>query len=92
MSLVSWVFTAIVGRAIIFVWQKFPSKYVPSEILKGVHACDLCSGSYIYPFLFWFAGIDIVSSIIFGIATSFVVWVFVKGMKTLIEPTTYVVK
>ncbi len=92
MLLVSWAFTAAAGRIIIFVWQKFPQKYIPTEILKDVHACDLCSGVYIYPVLFWLGGTDIVSSILFGIITSFVVWVFVKGMKAIQEPTTLVIK
>ncbi len=92
MSLVSWAFAAAVGRILIFVWQRFPEKYVPTAFLKDVHACDLCSGTYLYPVLFWLGGSTVLDSIIFGISTSFVVWVFVKGMKTLVEPSTLVIK
>lgn len=92
MPLLSWAITAALGRILIFVWQKFPAKYVPTGFLKDVHQCDLCSGTYLYPVLFYLAGSGVLDSIIFGISTSFVVWVFVRGMKTLIEPTTYIVK
>lgn len=92
MPLLSWAITAVLGRILIFVWQKFPAKYVPTEFLKDVHACDLCSGTYLYPVLFWLLGVDWLNAIIFGITTSFVVWVFVRGMKTLVEPTTLVIK
>ncbi len=92
MLLVSWFVLAAVGRSIIFVWQRFPAQYVPTKFLKDVHACDLCSGSYIYPVLLWLGGLDVVSAVLYGLATSFAVWVFVRGMKTLVEPTTYVVK
>lgn len=92
MSLLSWAATAAIGRMLIFVWQRFPEKYVPTEFLKDVHNCDLCSGTYLYPVLFWLAGVDILDSIVFGISTSFVVWVFVRGMKTVIEPQTLIIK
>ncbi len=92
MLLRSWATVAALGRIIIFVWQKFPAKYVPTEFVKDVHACDLCSGTYLYPVLFWLGGLDVVNAILFGVVTSFVVWVFVKGMKTLIEPQTLVIK
>ncbi len=92
MLLLSWAVTAALGRIIIFVWQKFPAQYVPTKFLKDVHNCDLCSGTYIYPVVFWLGGLGIVDSILYGIVTSFIVWVFVKGMKTLVEPTTLVIK
>lgn len=88
MSLLSWATIAALGRIVIFVWQKFPAQYVPTKFIKDVHACDLCSGTYIYPVLFFFwAGLGVGDSLLSGIITSFVVWVFVKGMKTLYEPT-----
>lgn len=87
MSLLSWATTAALGRIVIYVWQAFPAKYLPLQFVRDIHKCDLCSGVYIYPVLFWLAGVDVVSSILFGIITSFVVWVFVKGMKVIQEPT-----
>lgn len=92
MLLLSWAVVAALGRIVIFVWQKFPAQYVPTKFLKDVHACDLCSGTYIYPLLLWVSGVDWLNAILYGIVTSFVVWVFVRGMKTLVEPTTYVIK
>ena len=92
MLLLSWAIVAVAGRIVIFVWQKFPAQYVPTKFLKDVHACDLCSGTYLYPVLFRFLGLDWHIAILFGIVTSFVVWVFVRGVKSLIEPTTLIIK
>ena len=92
MLLLSWAIVAAVGRIVIFVWQKFPAEYVPTKFLKGVHACDLCSGTYLYPVLFWLGGVPVLSSLLYGVVTTFVVWVFVRGMKTLVEPTTLIIK
>lgn len=92
MLLLSWAITAVVGRILIFVWQKFPAKYVPTGFLKDVHQCDLCSGTYLYPILLFLGGASVLDALILGVVTSFVVWVFVRGMKTLVEPTTLVIK
>ena len=92
MALLSWATVAILGRIIIFVWQKFPDRYVPTRFLKDVHVCDLCSGTYIYPVVFWMSGVDILNSLLYGISTSFVVWVFMLGLKSLNEPTTLIIK
>lgn len=92
MLLLNWATIAALGRLVIFVWQRFPEKYVPTQFIKDVHACDLCSGTYLYPVLFLVTGQDWVTSILYGIATSAIVWIFVKGMKSVTEPTTLIIK
>jgi hypothetical protein len=81
-----WIAYAIVGRILIFVWQKFPDKYVPTQFIKSIHACDLCSGVYIYVALAFVAGNGFILSFIVGCITSFVVWIFVKGFKSAFLP------
>jgi hypothetical protein len=90
--LLSWLVTAVVGRILIYVWQKFPTRYVPTNFVKDIHACDLCSGVYLYSAAFLFSGYGLVASFVLGVVTSFIVWVFMKGMKTLIAPETLIIK
>lgn len=89
---VSWLIYAVVGRILIFVWQKFPAKYVPTAFIKDIHACDLCSGTYLYPVLAWVMGMNFISGILLGVVTSYIVWIFVKGVKATIAPETLIIK
>ena len=84
--MLSWVVYAVLGRILIFVWQRFPEKYVPTALLKDVHACDLCSGVYIYTGFAWVLGAGW-WCLLWGPVTSAIVWIFVRGLKTLYEPT-----
>lgn len=92
LPLVEWLLYAVTGRILIFVWQKFPAKYVPTTFIKDIHACDLCSGTYLYPLLAWVLGVHIIPGILLGVVTSFVVWIFVKGIKSIIAPETLIIK
>lgn len=92
LMLISWLLYATVGRILIFVWQKFPNRYVPTNFIKDIHSCDLCSGVYLYTALAWVAGVGLIHGFILGVVTSFVVWIFVKGLKSVITPDTIVIK
>lgn len=89
---ISWFVFVAVGRIMVFVWQKFPDKYVPTKFVKDIHACDLCSGVYIYTALAWLTGSDLVNAFITGVVTSFIVWIFVKGLKSVTPPDTLIIK
>lgn len=103
--MLSWLLYALIGRILVFVWQKFPDRYVPTQFIKDIHLCDLCSGVYIYTALaFVFDGADllhlleipfsliIASQIITGVVTAFVVHVFSKGLKSMVSPDTLIIK
>lgn len=90
--MLSWLLYAVTGRILIFVWQKFPAKYVPTSFIKDIHACDLCSGTYLYPVLAWALGMKLIPGLLVGVVTSVVVWVFVKGLKSVITPDTLIIK
>lgn len=92
LPLTSWALYAIAGRILVYVWQKFPMEYLPTKFVKAAHACDLCSGVYIYTGLAWGLGWGIFPGVVMGIVTSCLVWVFVKGLKSLIEPQTLIIK
>lgn len=87
--MLSWLLFAGLGRILIFVWQRFPEKYVPTAFLKDVHDCDLCSGVYIYTGFAIALGVGW-WSLLLGPVTSAVVWIFVRGVKSLHEETLYI--
>lgn len=84
--LLGFIGYATVGRILIFVWQKFPAEHIPTKLIKDIHACDLCSGVYIYTALAWIAGSGFWLGLIIGCVTSFIVWIFVKGLKAAFNP------
>lgn len=88
--LLGFIGYAVVGRIIVFVWQKFPLEKIkilqPIEFLMDLHKCDLCSGVWIYTALAWIAGSGFWLGPIIGCVTSFVVWIFVKGLKAAFNP------
>lgn len=89
--MLSWLLYAVVGRILIFVWQKFPLQKIKPlqkiELIMEIHSCDLCSGVWIYSIVAWLIGIPPVIGFVLGAITSTVVWIFVRGLKTLYEPT-----
>jgi hypothetical protein len=85
---------ALVGRIIVFLFQKFPKHSLPfigglfreGKFLDELFACDLCLGFWIYFGLSFFADVNImsidvpvVSQFITGAVTTFVVHVFSVG-------------
>ena len=91
--MLNWFGYALVGKVLIFLWQKFPIK---NQWLGQLHDCDLCSGVWIYCALALLFGVDIVQNsfgisqtiageLVTGAITSFVVHVFSIGWKTKFE-------
>lgn len=94
MIVLKWFFFLVVGRIIIEVWMKFqlPKFLKKSDWFVKLHECDLCSGCWIYTLLSLFMGVDllqvagfgyipVVSAIITGIVTSWMVHIFLIGWK-----------
>jgi len=87
----------VVGRIIIYVLQKASLSYlhlIKSEKWKGfltqLFGCDLCLGVWIYTILAWwlninvlyeYVSVSVLSGIVTGIITSFLVWLIVDGFK-----------
>jgi len=92
--MLEFVLLAVAGKLIIFFWQKFP---LPQRIeniwkIKELHECGLCSGFWIYAILsvlvqiniFTLIGISyipILSEIVTGAVTSYVVHIFSLGFE-----------
>ena len=87
----SWIIFLLLGRVIIYAWQQFPLP-TTHRTLEKLHQCDFCGGVWIYSILAFCAGLSllevlgfkyvpVVSEIATGIATSFVMSVFVAGWK-----------
>jgi hypothetical protein len=96
--MLDFVIFALVGKIILFLLQKFPKRKLPfigtlfadGRFLDELFACDLCLGVYVYGFLSFLLGYDllsevgfsyvpIVSEIITGAIASFVVHIFSVG-------------
>lgn len=81
---------AVIGRVIIYVWMKFDLP-IKNKWLEKLHACDLCSGVWIYSILAvafnvdvmseLYTGIPIIAQLVTGIITSYLVHYFVLGWK-----------
>jgi hypothetical protein len=81
---------ACVGRILIFIIQRFPyTERITRHILPDVEKCSLCLGVWVYwglAFLFKTNILEqtylpIVSELVTGMVTSFLVWVFEAGFK-----------
>ncbi len=80
---------AVVGRVLIYVWMKFELPF-KNKWLEKLHACDLCSGVWIYSalclaantnaFQFFFMP-PFVGEIVTAILMSYIVHYFVLGWK-----------
>lgn len=85
----SWLLFAATGRVIIYVWQIFPEPPFMKLPwwLEKLHRCDLCSGVWVYAILAVVLGIDLfglghwITQIATGVLTSYLVHVFVIGVK-----------
>lgn len=97
-SLTTYIIFCVVGRITIFVLQKASHSYLSlmkSERLRGflteLFGCDLCLGVWVYFLLAWFLNVNVLyeyvyvpvlSWIITGIITSFLVWLIMTGIAT----------
>ena len=94
-----FIWFAVIGKIVIFVLQRFPFKKLPwignwfkeDKFLGELFGCDLCLGVWVYSILAIFFRynvipyfyLPIISWILTGMATSFVVFVFSNGWKAL---------
>jgi len=94
-DLAELVLFCVIGRIFIYLWMEFP---LPRQIdsikfFHDLHACDLCSGLYLFAILAWATGIDILQMlgftningfirvVITGGAISFLVHLLTLGFK-----------
>jgi hypothetical protein len=90
----SWLVFAITGRVIIHTWFAFPfPPFIKTPWwLEKLHTCDWCAGVWIYSILalvvqadifspYFIGATTIVGQIVTGIVTSYLVHVFVIGVK-----------
>ena len=91
MTLVEFAIYASVGRILIYIIRKFPLTFWVVrkwDYLNDLVNCDLCLGVWVYWGLALIVGanvinthyVPIISELITGAVTSFLVWVFVDGM------------
>jgi len=97
--MLNWLVFAVIGRVLIFVWQRLHLPF-KSEWFEKLHTCSLCSGVWIYSILAVSFKVDIFSDLFqpsfvgqvsTGILTSYLVWVFVAGFKSLHQPEVIVI-
>lgn len=94
--LITIVIFAIIGKLLMFVWNKSPyPKYISrlpkiGNFFKELFACDLCFGCWLYILMdcFWQLNligvtIPVVTEFLDGIIVSFIVWVFTAGWNSL---------
>lgn len=93
--MLSWILFAVLGRLLIFLWMKLvlPERLEKINFISTLHECSLCSGVWLYTALaffmqvdvltswFGFQHIEIISQIITGALTSYVVWIFSIGFQ-----------
>ena len=85
----SWLVFAASGRIIIHLWMTFPEPPFMKLPwwLEKLHRCDLCSGFWIYGILAvalqldLFGANNIITQIATGAVTTYLVHVFVIGIK-----------
>ena len=79
---------ALVGKLIIYITQIFPFPFREGRFLYKLWKCDLCLGVWIYAFLAYAFGINllqdwfyipVINEIIMGMATSFLVQLISLG-------------
>jgi hypothetical protein len=98
MTITDYFVFCVVGRIIIYVIQKASPSYLSlmknenrRSFLKELFGCDLCLGIWVYVFLAWFLNVNVlyeygyipvVSWVLTGIITSFLVWLIMTGVMT----------
>ena len=89
-----WLVFLVVGRILVYLFQQFPlPKFIDKfALIRKLHECDLCAGVWVFGILsffmalsllevFGFAYIPIISELITGGVTSFVVHIFLIGFR-----------
>lgn len=93
--MLNWLLYAVIGRLLIYLIGKFqlPQRLQKIEWLEKLHGCDLCLGVWIYVFLavflkvdllslwFGFSYVPVLSEIVTGGFTSYVIWLLVIGFR-----------
>jgi len=90
--MLSWILFAAIGKLLIYFWMKFPlPQPIDTGFLKGLHECGLCSGFWVFSALaallkidlltswFGFFYIPVVSEIVTGALTSYIVHLLSLG-------------
>src|SRR3990167_107886 len=91
--MLNWILFSVLGRLLIYLWMKLelPERLKKISFISSLHECSLCSGVWLFTLLAFFMKIDIlnswfgfehitiISEIVTGAVTSYVVWIFVKG-------------
>lgn len=98
MLLSSWIIYLIIGKILIYIWQQFPLPEFAGkwEKINKLHTCSLCSGVWIFTLLSFFGinifqlfgikvYIPIMTEIITGSVSSFIVFIFSQGWKYTFE-------
>ena len=93
--MIEWIVFAGIGRLLIFLGQKFPlPQFLENKrTIKQLHECPLCLGVWIYSGLAYFMRMDlfgwyypVVTEVLAGCLTSFVVHIFIIGWKDYFAP------
>ena len=91
--MLSWIIFAALGKVLIYFWMKFPlsQRLENTRFITGLHECGLCSGFWAYTALsallkvdllslwFEFSYIPVVSEVVTGAVTSYVVHLLSLG-------------
>lgn len=102
LSFAEWLIFAATGRVFIFLWFAFPlppsfakeinKRKYHVQVLNKLHECDLCAGVWIYSILALATGADmsgvnsVVTMIATGVVTSFLVHLFMIGVREKFQP------
>lgn len=91
----SWLLFAATGRILVYLWMQFPEPQFMKlpRWLEKLHRCDLCSGVWVFGILAVALNLDlfgmnnIVTEAATGAITSYLVHVFMIGVKEKFAPT-----
>lgn len=94
LDFVSWMVFAATGRILIYLWMTFPEPpFMKLPFwLEKLHRCDLCSGVWIYGIMAvalkidFFGADNIIAQAATGAITSYLVHVFMIGVKEKFAP------
>jgi hypothetical protein len=77
-SFLDVLFLIALGRVLIYLWMEFPlPEWVDNSKFGKLHICRLCSGFWIYSFLFVVFGVDILE--VLGFSRVFVLGGILSG-------------
>lgn len=92
-----WIVYILIGRVMVYLGMQFPLPKILErfEGIKKLHGCDLCFGTWVYAVLAYFMGmrtealgfahVPILGELIIGCVTSFVVHIFIIGIRAKFE-------